>query len=145
MRAAGNFRRAVLPLIGLVTALALVRYFEWLFYDPFRSYFARDFYSVPIPEYDAFRLMANFFLRYWINTAISLAILYAIFRSRPQMVFAAVLYLLFFAVLCLAFFLLAQYAPQEKMALFYVRRFLIQPLLLLLFIPAFIYQNRLSK
>ncbi len=140
-----KYRQALLPVIAMVAALALVRYFEWLFYDPFRLYFARDFYNVPIPEFEGMRLLANLFLRYWINAAISLAILHALFSSRPQLVFAGVLYLAFFIVLSLAFFALVQYAPEQKMAIFYIRRFLIQPLLLLLFIPAFIYQNRFAR
>lgn len=140
-----KYRKALLPVIAMVVALALVRYFEWLFYDPFRLYFSRDFYHVPVPEFEGMRLLANFFLRYWLNTAISMAILYALFNSRPQLVFAGFLYLAFFIVLCVAFFAVVHYAPEEKMALFYIRRFLIQPLLLLLFIPAFIYQNRMDR
>ena len=127
--------------LALVAALALVRYFEFAFYDPFREYFARDFFGIALPTFEGFRLFANFFLRYWLNTAISAAILYAIFRSVPQLIFAGLLYLGFFITLIIAFFAVAEFFPQSKMLLFYIRRFIIQPMLLLLFIPAFLYQN----
>ncbi len=137
-----NSRAAYGAVIAMVAALVLVRYFEHLFYDPFRTYFASDFFAAPLPEFESFRLFANFFLRYWINSAVSLAIIYALFRSTSQITFAGFVYLGFFILLITAFFVVAEFAPQSKMALFYIRRFIIQPILLLLFIPAFIYQNR---
>jgi exosortase F-associated protein len=53
------------------------------------------------------------------------------------------LYLLFFIILVIAFiFILFYNGETNKMGLFYVRRFIIQPLFLLLFLPAFYYQKQ---
>lgn len=85
-------------------------------------------------------------LRYLLNSAISLGIIYLIFFDTKLTVFAAWLYFLFFILLISAF--LALYMlPDEphKMYLFYVRRFLIQPILLLLFVPAFYFQKLHSR
>jgi len=51
-----------------------------------------------------------------------------------------------FLLLIIAFVtIIGIYDAQWSMLLFYVRRFLIQPILLLVLVPAFYYQKLLSK
>ncbi|WP_374707786.1 exosortase F system-associated protein [Flavobacterium sp. J372] len=47
-------------------------------------------------------------------------------------------------VLMIAFIIVVNTEKPNLLALFYIRRFLIQPLFLILFIPAFYYQRRNS-
>lgn len=127
-----------------IVFLALIRAYEdSLFYDPFLNYFKADYYNLPLPETDAIRLFFGLFFRYFLNTLLSLALIYVFFKDVEAVKFASILYLVFFIILVVAFFLvLSFFGEANKMILFYIRRFLIQPIFLLLFIPAFYYQKQ---
>ncbi|MET0759948.1 MAG: exosortase F system-associated protein [Flavobacterium sp.] len=124
--------------------LVLVRAYEnTLFYDPFLNYFKMDYTNLSLPEIDNVQLFFGLFFRYFLNTILSLAIIYILFKDFELTKFASVLYLVFFIILVTAFFfVLSFYGEESKMTLFYIRRFLIQPIFLLLFIPAFFYQKQ---
>ncbi|HPJ11635.1 MAG TPA: exosortase F system-associated protein [Flavobacterium sp.] len=131
----------------LVGVLAVIRGFEdQLFYDPFALYFRGDYLSMPFPHYDTLHLMLSMGLRYWLNAAISLIIIFAIFSDAALTKFATILYLFFFVILIVALFLILLFSDAgNNFLLFNIRRFLIQPLLLLLFVPAFYYQKQKDK
>lgn len=137
-----NKIKAIL-LIALVLLLALVRAFEnALFYDPFSDYFKNDYLNLPFPEFEGVVLFFGMTFRYFLNALISLAIIYVLFKDVKLTQFASVLYVIFFIILVSIFFLLITLSDQHhNFLLFYVRRFLIQPLFLLLFVPAFYYQK----
>jgi exosortase F-associated protein len=55
------------------------------------------------------------------------------------------LYMIFGSILMISFFFVLNFfGEQSKMILFYIRRFIIQPIFLLLFIPAFYYQKKVK-
>ena len=131
-------------IIALLIALfGLIRIYEnQLFYDPFLKYFKLD-NNLDLPKVDFFQLAFGLTFRYFLNTIISLAILYLIFLDLELTKFATLLYILFFIVLlCALYFVLETDQNPNRITLFYVRRFLIQPILLLLFIPAFFFQKQ---
>ena len=135
--------RVALALL-FVLALVLIRAYEdSLFYDPFLDYFKSDYYNLPIPEINNLQLIFGLFFRYFLNTALSLAIIYVLFKDLDAVKFASILYCIFFVMLLAAFFFIfLNNGETNKMGLFYVRRFLIQPIFLLLFLPAFYYQKQ---
>jgi exosortase F-associated protein len=135
--------RIVLAML-LILLLVLVRAYEdSLFYDPFLNYFKADYYNLPLPEIENVSLFFGLLFRYFLNTALSLAIIYVLFKDIEAVKFASILYLVFFILLVVAyFFVLSFYGETNKMTLFYIRRFLIQPIFLLLFLPAFYYQKQ---
>jgi exosortase F-associated protein len=138
-----NNKFKITQLIFLIGLLALVRIFEnELFYDPFLDFFKNE--NAPIyPETESTKLYLSLFLRYFINTIISLAILYVIFKDLNLIKFVAVLYILFFALLIIGFYIVLNFFDEsQKMMLFYIRRFIIQPIFILLFIPAFYFQKK---
>ncbi|KIC00453.1 MULTISPECIES: exosortase F system-associated protein [unclassified Flavobacterium] len=130
-------------LIVFVFLLAGIRAYEnQLFYDPFLVYFERDYKELPLPEFNSIQLFLGLLFRYFLNTIISLGIIYVIFRETELVKFASVLYVLFFLILIIAFYCIIYfYGNHNNLILFYVRRFLIQPILILLFIPGFYYQK----
>ena len=137
----------VYSLVGFcLVALILIRLYETqLFYDPFLVYFKNDYLNLPFPEYDTFLLLLNLILRYFFNTFFSLAIIFLLFKDFQLTKFAAFLYFFFFIILIFLFFgILSFFDEQSNFLLFYVRRFLIQPLFLVLFIPAFYFQKKQS-
>ena len=141
-----NNKLKIIQLVFLVGLLVLVRIFENdLFYDPFLNYFKEENTSI-YPETEPFNLFLNLVLRYFINTIISLTILYVIFKDSNLIKFSSILYVLFFLVLIISFyFALNFFDESHKMMLFYIRRFIIQPVFILLFIPAFYFQKKSEK
>ncbi|HEU0137358.1 MAG TPA: exosortase F system-associated protein [Flavobacterium sp.] len=128
----------------LVLLLALVRAYEdVLFYDPLLQYFKGDYQNKPLPSIADMKLFLSLLLRYAINAVLSLAIIHVIFRELQLTKFALILYVVFFIVLSTIFFMLISFIEQpNSLYLFYIRRFLIQPIFLLLFIPAFVFQTK---
>lgn len=133
-------------LIVFVFLLILVRAFEdQLFYDPFLDYFKNDFNALPLPNYDSVSLFFGLLFRYGLNTILSLGLLYVFFKDIKMIQFVSVLYVFFFLILIGLFFsILYFYGEHNNLLLFYVRRFLIQPIFLILFIPAFYYQKQIK-
>lgn len=130
----------------LVLVLASIRIFEKsLFYDPFLDYFKADFTNLPLPIADKLNLSLSLFFRYFLNATVSIAFIQIAFKDINFTKFTFVLYGLLFVILILAFWIvLAFFADENKMELFYIRRFLIQPLFLLLFIPGYLIQKRVN-
>lgn len=135
----------ILVLVGL---LVLIRAFEdSLFYDPLLHFFEKDYKSLPLPPMDNFALQTGIALRFLLNTLVSLAILWLVFKDREIIKLSLILYSLLFAILFLvfSFIIFTSEAQQGHFVLFYVRRFLIQPLFLLILLPAFYFQKFKSR
>ncbi|MDI5893541.1 exosortase F system-associated membrane protein [Flavobacterium algoritolerans] len=128
----------------LVVLLVVVRAFEnQLFYDPFLDFFKKDFAKLRLPSFNSTQLFLGLLFRYTLNTVISLGIIYVIFKDVAMVKFAFVLYYFFFMILIVAFFYIVYFANENSnWVLFYVRRFLIQPIFVLLFVPGFYYQKQ---
>ncbi|GGE99510.1 exosortase F system-associated membrane protein [Flavobacterium limi] len=132
--------------ILLVFCLGVVRGFEnQLFYDPFLVYFESDFKELPFPYIDNFKLFAGLLSRYALNTVLSLMLIYNLFRDIEILKFSAFLYVFFLVLLLGMFFIILEYFTNANWLLFYVRRFIIQPIFVLLFVPAFYYQQQNLK
>lgn len=140
-----NSGRATLAIV-IIILLAMVRLFESeIFYDPLLQYFRGSYQQESVPEMNFQLLFLNIAFRYLLNTILSLALLYVIFNDKQMLKFTAFLYLIFFVVLIsILLFALSNEDP-DKMLVFYIRRFLIQPIFILLFIPGFLFQEYVSR
>lgn len=139
--------RIILLLIPFVVGFSLIRFYEntW-FYDPFLKYFKGNYQENPFPEFENIRLFLNYFFRYFLNTLLSLGIIFAIFKNKEFLKIAGFLYLIFFITLISVFFYVINYTDSSyNFMVFYIRKFLIQPLFLLLFLPAFYVQLKSQK
>lgn len=139
--------RRILLVILLVILLICVRMFETdLFYDPLLLFFTSDFALLPLPDVNDWKLLGSTALRFLVNTGISLVILWVVFRSKEMIKVSVLLYSVFFVILMALFFILLQRdAVGDHLALFYTRRFLIQPLFLLILLPAFYVQQKTTS
>jgi exosortase F-associated protein len=131
-------------IVLLIALFAVIRMFEnQLFYDPFLDFFKSEFQLMPLPTFDGFRLFLSLFLRYLLNSIVSLAIIYVAFKEVELVKFSALLYGIFFVILTIVFFAIIHfYGNTNNLLLFNIRRFLIQPIFVLLFVPAFYYQKK---
>lgn len=125
-----------------IVLLVLIRAFETdLFYDPFIAYFKAE-QTANYPDYDFFSLIFNLFLRYGANSILSLLIIYSLFTNIEMIKWSVFLYTIFLLLLIVAFvYCLLFTNEQHRMILFYIRRFLIQPIFLLLFVAGFYFQK----
>lgn len=128
-------------------AMAFIRFRESaLFYDPLITFFYGDYQYDILPEIEWTQYVLNLFFRYLLNVLLSLAILWLVFRDKGILKFSSILFAIVFVALLLLFFIFWSINEQgEYNALFYVRRFLIQPLLIFILLPAFYYYRRVSS
>ncbi len=137
----------LLIILGLFLLLVLVRFFEdKLFYDPLIAFYESDFKTKPPPVFDEWQLILNTIFRFWLNSLISLVILFIAFQKKSILNFSFYFYVLAFLILILPFsWLVFNLSPDYYFTLFYIRRFLIHPLFILLLLPAFYYQNHIQR
>jgi len=137
-----NKKRVILLLL-LVFFLALIRFFEdTFFYDPLLEYFKNDFVHTKLPKLSIVKLFFSYGFRYYLNSIISLGILYLLFK-KDVVPFSILLYIILGTILFITFFFTYKaFGENHKMLLFNIRKFIIQPLFLLLFIPGFYYQKK---
>ncbi len=128
-------------LIVLFGLLVLIRVFEnELFYDPYLVFFQNDYLYLDNPRREVFKLTMFTSLRYFLNTAISLAILYIVFKDKSIVKFSGLIYGISFVILIFIYLYFVVNPKQEQYYLFFnMRRFLIQPIILLVLLPAFYY------
>ena len=135
--------------IGILACLlVLIRAFEnMLFYDPLLEFFKADYKTLSLPVMNIFDLQASVALRFFLNTVISFAILWLVFLDKEIIKLSVILYVILFAVFFTAFsfIVFTSEGAVDHMVLFYVRRFLIQPLFLLVLIPAFYFHKYKSR
>lgn len=133
--------------IILLLFLVLIRAFEnQIFYDPFLEYFKADYTNLHLPQINVVKLFLSLGFRYYLNSMLSLGLLYLIFHDSKIIKFSIFLYSVFGIVLMISFFfVLMRFGETNKMNLFYIRRFIIQPIFLILFIPAFYYQKKMKS
>ncbi|MGY5354776.1 exosortase F system-associated membrane protein [Wenyingzhuangia sp. IMCC45467] len=127
----------------LFLVLILIRGYEAiLFYDPLDHYFQNDYLYLPLPEIDNKRLFISYFFRYLINSIISFAILKIAFPHRSFIRTIAFFYALAFVLLSSVLFsLMAFKIDVGYLFPFYIRRFIIHPVFVIVLLP-FIYLMR---
>ena len=136
-----NNKTKYIWLFVLFGLLVLIRLFEnELFYDPYLTFFQNDYLYIDNPRREVFKLVVFTTLRYALNTIISLAILYVVFKDKSIVKFSALIYVVSFIVLMAIYLYFVINPRQEDYYLFFnMRRFLIQPIILLVLLPAFYY------
>lgn len=139
-------RTKIIQVVLLILLLVFIRLFEGqLFYDPFLVYYRSEFQHLPIPNYNIIPLFFSLGFRFYLNSVISLFLLYVLFRDTKMVKFSILLYMILGSLLMISFlFILNFFAEENKMTLFYIRRFIIHPIFILLFIPGFYCQKKIK-
>ena len=138
-----NFILVFAGILGLVS----VRFLEdKIFYDPFLEFFKADYKIAQVPDFIWGKLMLSHFFRFALNLIFSAIVVHFMFLNKKWTIQAVVL----MAVAFLFFFPIYLWCLYSKMEIGYlftfsVRRFVIQPIILLLIIPIFYYRKKLGK
>ena len=132
----------VLGIFGLI-GVRMVE--DKIFYDPFLNYFHEANKKADFPDLEWGKLILNYIFRFVLNLIFSAVVVQFIFKNFKWTVQAGVMILLVFAIT----FPVYLYCISTKFEIgylfsFYMRRFVIQPLILLLIIPLFYYRNQIS-
>lgn len=117
-----------------------------IFYDPFQAFFHLANKHAQFPDFNWSPLILNYLFRFGLNLLLSTAIVYLIFKNKQWTLQAIILMLIVFAIT----FPIYLYCIHTKFEIgylfsFYMRRFVIQPLILLLIIPLFYYRQHIQK
>lgn len=127
--------------------LILIRGLEdHIFYDPFLQFFKSADHSAVFPIFVWGKLIWSYIFRFSLNTFFSLWVVYFLFQNKVWVKQAFVLILLVFIIV----FPIYLYCISDKFQFgylfsFYIRRFVIQPLAVILIIPIFYYRKRVLK
>lgn len=138
-----NWLFAAIAIFGLI-AVRMVE--DQLFYDPFQAFFHLSNKYAEFPDFKWTPLILNYLFRFGLNLVLSAAVVYFIFKNKQWTLQAIVLMLIVFAIT----FPLYLYCIHTQFDIgylfsFYMRRFVIQPLILLLIIPLFYYRKHVQK
>lgn len=128
--------------IGLI-GLICIRLFEnSLFDDPLIRFYDNDFQNMPFPNLESWQYTFNIGFRFLLNSTISLFLIWIAFRNKNFIKFSILLYSVLLVFGLISFWWVAHdIQPKDYMVLFYIRRFLIHPILLIVLIPAFYFQK----
>lgn len=140
----------ILSLLGVLVILflfVLIRHFQSdLFYDPLIVFYKSNFQNAMLPEIDLGYFVLHTIFRFLINTFLSFLVIYIAFKEMKFIKVSFIIYGVVFLITITALVVVINiYEPRFAMLLFYIRRFLIQPFLLLLVLPAFYYHKKLTK
>lgn len=132
----------IIVILGIFGLIGVRMMEDRLFYDPFLDYFHLANKDAVFPDFVWFKLVLNYLFRFLLNLILSAVVVHFIFKNKQWTVQAMVLMLIVFAIT----FPLYLYAISSKFEIgylfsFYMRRFVIQPLILLLIIPMFYYRK----
>lgn len=133
-------------LVGVLGLVAIRGVEDHFFYDPFLIFFKSANHSATFPSFEWGKLVLNHLFRFGLNTLFSLIIIHFLFLNKEWTKQALILITLVF-VIVLPIYLLCIYDRFQFGYLFsfYVRRFVIQPLPVILIIPIFYYRKKIVQ
>lgn len=133
----------ILGVVGLVSVRALE---DKIFYDPFLNYFHEANKNISFPPFEWGKLIVGHLFRFILNLFFSCVIIHFIFKNKTWTIQGALLITIIFAIT----FPIYLYCIYDKFEIgylfsFYMRRFVIQPLILLLIVPMFYYRKQVLE
>ena len=136
----------ILVIIGILGLIGVRMVENQIFYDPFLDYFHTANKNAVFPNFEWIKLILSHLFRFVLNLTFAALIIYGFFKRKDWTVQGIVLMLIVFAIT----FPLYLYAVSTKFEIgylfsFYMRRFVIQPLIVLLIIPMFYYRQSIEK
>ncbi len=116
-----------------------------IFYDPFLNYFHEANKHIAFPDFEWGKLVVSHVFRFILNLFFSCVIIQFLFKNKDWTLQGAFLILIIFAIT----FPIYLYCIHDRFGIgylfsFYMRRFVIQPMILLLIVPLFYYRKNIT-
>ncbi len=132
----------IIGLAGLVSVRALE---SKIFYDPFLNYFHEANKHLDFPAFEWGKLILGHLFRFILNLFFSCIIIHFLFKNKQWTIQGAIL----ISIIFLITFPIYLYCIYDRFEIgylfsFYMRRFVIQPLILLLVVPMFYYRKQVE-
>ncbi|MTI38858.1 exosortase F system-associated membrane protein [Fulvivirga lutimaris] len=127
-------KRHIIIAISIV-GLVLV----YLFQRDIQSFFNQAFDS----KYVSFALARS--TRFVINDLLVVLLIYGLFGKRKYVIFALYVQIAGIALVLIPYLIIKYYTSYNGPLVSYMHRLIVNPLLMLLLIPAFYYQNNIAK
>ncbi|WP_431611601.1 exosortase F system-associated membrane protein [Chryseobacterium sp. 'Rf worker isolate 10'] len=136
-----NWLLVITGICGLIGVRTLE---DTLFYDPFLNYFHEANKNIEFPAFEWGKLIGGHLFRFVLNLLFSCMIIHGLFRNKQWTLQGAVMITIVF-IISLPIYL---YCISDKFEIgylfsFYMRRFVIQPLTILLIVPMFYYRKQM--
>ena len=127
--------------IGIIS----VRIFqEHLFFDPYLKFFENpsNFENISLNE-NSYEIMVHIGFRYFLNSILTLLFIYFLYLQKAFVSSSFFILLLIFVLLFPVYYYFVMVDFREHTLIgFYVRRIMIQPIILLLLVPSFYYLKK---
>lgn len=137
--------RWILVFIGFIGLISVRAFENQLFYDPFLAYFKSADQTAIFPNFTWGKLIFSYLFRFMLNTVFSLWIIHFLFQNKEWTKQAFYLIALIFIIVFPIYLLcIADQFDFGYLFSFYIRRFVIQPLTLLLIVPIFYYRKKIG-
>lgn len=138
-----NWLLVIAGICGLISVRMLE---DRIFYDPFLEYFHEANKNIPFPQFEWGKLIVGHLFRFILNLGFSCLIIQCLFKNRQWTAQGALLITIIFVIT----FPIYLYCINNRFDIgylfsFYMRRFVIQPLALLLIVPMFYYRKQLME
>lgn len=138
-----NWFLVIVGVCGLVSVRMLE---DKIFYDPFLGYFHEADKNIAFPPFEWGKLIGGYLFRFISNLFFSCIIIQFLFKNKEWTVQGALLITIIFAIT----FPIYIYCIYDRFEIgylfsFYMRRFVIQPLILLLVVPMFYYRKQMKQ
>ncbi|GGG44184.1 exosortase F system-associated membrane protein [Epilithonimonas arachidiradicis] len=138
--------RWILVLLGVLGLIGIRGLEDKLFYDPFLYFFKTADQNEIFPDFVWGKLIISYLFRFGLNALFSLLIIHFLFQNREWTKQASILILLVFAIVFpIYLFCIYDRFDFGYLFSFYVRRFVIQPLTVVLLVPIFYYRKKISQ
>ncbi len=117
---------------------------ELLFYDPILYFFKNE--EVFKFQFDIEKHLISVSFRYFLNSLLSIGIIYFLFLNRRYIKLSALVFSVFLVIFLPIYFLfILDEFEYSQMLGFYIRRFLIQPIMGIILILALFYLEKVKK
>lgn len=132
--------------IGIAGLISVRMFEDKIFYDPFLGYFHEADKSISFPAFEWGKLIASHLFRFVLNLFFSCVIIHFLFKNKEWTIQGAILITIVFAIT----FPIYLYCINDRFEIgylfsFYMRRFVIQPLIILLIVPMFYYRKQIMQ
>jgi exosortase F-associated protein len=132
----------VFVFLGLAGLISVRIVEDSIFYDPLLAYFHEANNNIAFPDFDWAKLLLSYLFRFSLNLLFSTLIIHFIFLNKSWTVQAVVMMLLVFAIAFpLYLFCLYNQFTIGYLFSFFVRRLVIQPMVVLLIVPLYYYRK----
>jgi exosortase F-associated protein len=137
-------KRIVLGLIGLLGLIGVYVFQYQIFYDPLNGL---PLTSKGLPDnFNAGLFAWQKLIRYLLNDGFAMLLLFALFPEKKYMRFAMLVILLGLIFLLPLYLILFTFFPETTYSyLNHLHRIVMNPVLMMLLIPAFYYQKRIAQ